>query len=90
MINTKLLINTIKILCLLALILITFNSCEPMYGASKHKNDCIQLEKEHKKLLEENKNLKIKIELLEKLDRKKIKIMQNLQAKNKKLLEEKK
>ena len=44
--NTKLLINTIKVLCLLGLILITFNSCEPMYGGTKHQNDCTQLEKE--------------------------------------------
>ena len=56
---------------------------------AKTKN-CKDLEKEYKKLLKENKNLKTKIKLLEKLDKEKIKIMQNLQAKNKKLLREKK
>ena len=52
--------------------------------------DCNDVKKEYKKLLKENKNLKTKIKLLEKLDKEKIKIMQNLQAKNKKLLREKK
>ena len=85
MINTKLLLNVIKMLCVLVLILITFNSCEPMYGATKHQTDCTQLEKEYKKLVKENKNLKTKMVLLKKLDTEKIKLLQKLQKENKEL-----
>ena len=50
---------------------------------------CKELEKEYKKLLKENKNLKTKLALLKKLDTEKIKLLQKLQKENKKLKEKK-
>ena len=55
---------------------------------AKTKN-CKDLEKEYKKLLKENKNLKTKLALLKKLDTEKIKLLQKLQKENKKLKEKK-
>jgi predicted RNase H-like nuclease (RuvC/YqgF family) len=51
---------------------------------SKRKN-CKELEKEYKKLLKENKNLKAKIKLLEKIDREKMLMLKNLKETNDKL-----
>ena len=51
---------------------------------SKTKN-CRELEKEYKKLLKENKNLKSKIKLLEKIDREKMLILKDLKETNEKL-----
>ena len=53
------------------------------------KDKCTELEKEYKKLLKENKNLKTKLELLKKLDTEKIKLLQKLQKENKNLKEKK-
>ena len=49
------------------------------------KDKCTELEKEYKKLLKENKNLKTKIALFKKIDTEKIKLLQKLQKENKEL-----
>jgi Na+/phosphate symporter len=93
MINTKLLANIFRAICLIALILLLMNSCvvtaapkERLQALDKSqffskKNNCVQLQREFDILVKEYKQLEKKYRLLEKLDADKMKIIKQLSEK---------
>ena len=87
MINIKLITNIFKVICLIGILLLFMNSCQSISAKTNQIEfqNCTQLQKEfkillkeHEKLSKENKSLKTKIKLLEKIDREKMIMLKEL------------